>query len=70
MDPTRSLTADEVIERVRYEREREARAAANQLLLALEWARLHPVADGETPAGYGAVDLHGEQTIPLAGPGA
>ena len=69
MNPTGPLSRSAVIEAVRAERDREAQAAANQLELALRWARLHPVADDETAAGWGELDLHGEQTIPLAGKG-
>ena len=70
MNPTGPLSRSAVIEAVRVERDRKAQAAANQLELALRWARLHPVAEGETAAGFGDVDLPGEQTVPLAGRGA
>jgi len=69
MNPTGPLSRSAVIEAVRSERDREAQAAANQLELALRWARLHPVAEEESAAGFGDVDLHGEQTVPLAGEG-
>jgi hypothetical protein len=45
-------------------------AAASQLALAARWAELHPAPEGETPAGWGNADLHGEGVVPLAGPGA
>lgn len=32
-------------------------------------AQLHPCPTGQTPAGWGDVDLHGEGVVPLAGPG-
>ena len=64
------LTPTEVIERVRTARTRAKRAAAEELELALAWAHLHPCPADGTPAHWGEVDLHGEATVPLAGPGA
>ncbi|MEO5654208.1 MAG: DUF222 domain-containing protein [Marmoricola sp.] len=60
----------EVIERVRRARHDERRAAAEQLAMALVWARLHPCPADELPAHWGQVDLHGESVCPLAGAGA
>ena len=60
----------EVIVRARQARETEARAAAEQLALALVWARLHPCPAEETPAHWGQLDLHGESVCALAGVGA
>ena len=60
----------EVIERARQARQTEHRAAADQLAMALVWARLHPCPVDEVPAHWGEVDLHGESVCPLAGVGA
>ncbi len=70
MDTTTSLTPGEVIDGVLAARSAEQTAALRQLELAVEWARLHPCADGETPAYWGELTLHGEATVLLAGPGA
>jgi hypothetical protein len=67
---TREFTPSEVIDRVRAARAAEQRAAADVVELAAEWARLHPCGEQQTPAHWGEVDLHGEATVPLAGPGA
>lgn len=68
--PAISLTAGEVLAQVRAERERELGAAANQLGLAVVWAKLHPAETVEDCAGWGTPSLHGEGVCPLAGPGA
>ncbi len=70
MSTAPTLTPTEVIERARDARTQAKRAAAEELELALAWAHLHPCPAGETPAHWGEVDLHGEATAPLAGPGA
>src|SRR5687768_12715746 len=67
---TATLTATEVIDRVRAARATAQAAAVEELEMALEWARLHPCPSQETPAHWGEVDLHGEGLVPLAGPGA
>ena len=64
------ITPAEVIERARQARQSEHRAAAEQLAMALAWARLHPCPADEVPAHWGEVDLHGEGVLPLAGEGA
>ncbi len=70
MSTAPTLTPTEVIDRARDARRVEQAAAVQQLELALAWAHLHPCPTGETPAHWGEVDLHGEATAPLAGPGA
>src|SRR5690349_8417632 len=70
MAATSTLTPAEVVEAVRAARAAEQAAAAEQLRLALVWARLHPCPAEELPAHWGEVDLHGEGLVPLAGPGA
>ncbi len=70
MSTAPTLTPTEVIERARNARTQAKRAAAEELELALAWAHLHPCPADETPAHWGEVDLHGEATAPLAGPGA
>ena len=70
MSTAPTLTPTEVIDRARTARTQAKRAAAEELELALAWAHLHPCPAGETPAHWGEVDLHGEATAPLAGPGA
>ena len=67
---TLTLTPAEVIDAVRAARRTEQAAAAEQLVLALTWARLHPCPAGGIPAHWGEVDLYGETTTTLAGPGA
>ncbi|MEO5654228.1 MAG: hypothetical protein ABIN79_13515 [Marmoricola sp.] len=72
---TTSITAPgvspvEVIERARLARQAERRGAADQLVLALTWARLHPCPADEVPAHWGEVAFHGEGLCPLAGVGA
>ena len=65
------LTPAEVIERARSgPTDLGRRAAAEELALALTWARLHPCPVDEVPAHWGEVDLHGEGVLPLAGVGA
>ena len=64
------MTPAEVIERARLVRQTSAAAAAEELALALTWARLHPCPADEVPAHWGEVDLHGEGVLPLAGEGA
>ncbi len=64
------LSPTEVIDRARAARRTALAAAAEQLEMALAWALLHPCGAQETPAHWGEVDLHGEATMPLAGPGA
>ena len=59
----------QVLDQIRAARRTELTAAANQLTLAAQWADLHPVPRGGTPAGWGEVDLHGEGLLPLAGEG-
>ncbi len=59
-----------MIERARLVRQTSAAAAAEELALALVWARLHPCPVDEVPAHWGEVDLHGESVLPLAGVGA
>lgn len=63
-------TPGEVIDAVLTARKAEQAAALEQLELALVWARMHPCAKGGTPAYWGELDLHGEATVLLAGPGA
>jgi len=70
MDTTSILTPTEVIDRARAARDLAQAAAVEELQLALAWAHLHPCPAGETAAGWGEADLHGEQIVPLAGPGA
>ncbi len=67
--PPSTLTATEVIDRVREARTDEQKRAVEQLHLAVQWALLHPCRD-EYPAGW--EDDHGLFTAgaPLAGPGA
>ena len=60
----------EVIERARNARHTSTAAAAEELAMALVWARLHPCPADEIPAHFGEVDLHGESVCPLAGVGA
>jgi hypothetical protein len=70
MDTTEALTPTEVIELVREARETEHLAAVAQLELAVEWARLHPCPEGESPAEWGDGHLFDETVSALAGPGA
>ena len=64
------MTPAEVIERARQARQISSAAAAEELAMALAWARLHPCPVDEVPAHWGEVDLHGEGVLPLAGEGA
>ena len=70
MEQPPTLTSTEVIDRLKAARAVERAAALEQLELAIEWARLHPCAEGERPAYWGELDLHGEATVLLAGEGA
>ncbi len=70
MDTTTDPTPAEVIDGVRAAQQLERSAALTQLELALTWARLHPCPTGAIPAHWGEIDLHGEATVLLAGPGA
>ena len=58
-----------VLDRAREARRAELAAAAELLVVAAEWADLHPVPRNGQPAGWGEVDLHGEGLVPLAGEG-
>ena len=58
-----------VLDRAREARRAELAAAADLLVVAAEWADLHPVPRNGQPAGWGEVDLHGEGLVPLAGKG-
>ena len=66
-----------LLDRAREARRAELAAAAELLVVAAEWADLHPVPRDEQgevrsevqPAGWGEVDLHGEGLVPLAGEG-
>src|ERR1700712_1738556 len=69
MDTAPELTPSEVLDRARTARVIEQSAAFEQLSMALAWAQLHPCPVGQTPAGWGDVNLHGEGIIALAGPG-
>ncbi len=65
------LSPAQVIERARQARQASSiAAAAEELAMALIWARLHPCPVDEVPAHWGEVDLHGESVCPLAGVGA
>ena len=66
-----SATASrEVVERLKSARAAERAASLEQVELALVWAHLHPCAEGEQPAYWDQLDLHGEATVLLAGEGA
>ena len=58
-----------VLDRARAAGRAELAAAADLLVVAAEWADLHPVPRNGQPAGWGEVDLHGEGLVPLAGEG-
>ncbi|MEO5651320.1 MAG: DUF222 domain-containing protein, partial [Marmoricola sp.] len=74
MDTTASTTVGfspvQVIERVLRVRHTSLAAGAEELSLALVWARLHPCPADEVPAHWGEVAFHGEGLCPLAGVGA
>ncbi|MEO5652805.1 MAG: DUF222 domain-containing protein, partial [Marmoricola sp.] len=74
MDTTSNTTTGfspvQVIEHALKARVAERRAAADQLGLALTWARLHPCPADEVPAHWGEVAFDGEGLCPLAGVGA
>ena len=67
--PTRPTTAAALSRAVDAVARRRA-ADVDLLLAAIEWAELHPAPAGDTYAGWGEGDLHGEGVIPLAGEGA
>ena len=69
MDPTTTRTAAEVIDRVRTVRATAHQAAVEEILLAVQWARLHPCPAHEWPAHWGDPSLD-ETVVPLAGEGA
>src|ERR1700712_2525410 len=69
MDTTTTLTASEVIDRVRTVRWAAHRAAVEEVELAVTWAVLHPCPTDEWPAHWGDPSLD-EQVMPLAGEGA
>ena len=69
MDTTSTLTATEVIDRVRTARTIAHDAAVEELQLAVQWALLHPCSEDSYPAGWGWTTLHEDGVIPLAGPG-
>ena len=48
----------------------EHQAAVEQVLLAVEWALLHPCPKDEWPAHWGETQLFEETVTPLAGEGA
>jgi hypothetical protein len=69
--PTETDTA-RVLDRAASALVRRAEADVALLTAAAEWGELHPVPAGEAYAGWADRDrdLHGEETIPLAGAGA
>src|ERR1700712_2465315 len=69
MDTTTTLTASEVIDRVREARHDEHEACLRQVRLAVSWALLHPCPADEGPAPGGDPSLD-EEVMPLAGEGA
>ena len=69
MDTTTTLTASEVIDRVREARHDEHEACLRQVRLAVSWALLHPCPADEWPAHWGDPSLD-EEVMPLAGEGA
>ena len=70
MDTRTGLTPSEVVDRFKTARAAEKAAALEQLELAVVWAALHPCAEGEQPAYWDDLDLHGETTIWLSGEGS
>ena len=69
MDTTPTLTSSEVIDRVHAARANAHQAAVDEVLLAVQWALLHPCPAHEWPAHWGDPGLD-EQVSPLAGVGA
>ena len=70
MDTTHAtLTATEVIDRVRTARTIAHTVAVEEVQLALQWALLHPAREDSPAAGWGWVDLDADHPTPLAGPG-
>src|ERR1700712_705169 len=65
-----AATSTGLVDRIRLARAAERSAALEQVELAIEWARLHPCAEGEQAAHWGDRDLYDECTLLIAGEGA
>ncbi len=67
--PVVAHAADQVVAEARAVRAALVAGEVRVLELAVQWARLHPVPEGGSPATWEQSGLYAETTAPLAGPG-